>query len=68
MTEETLKTVDDIADPAERAVANGYKEAPPPSREERVKAAIEAIDHARNHNAQLDRLMVEDIKALLSGD
>lgn len=63
MTEET----EEHLDPMERAVANGFKEPDAPSKEDRVKAVITAIDHAIKHNSPIALAMREEIVALLAG-
>lgn len=61
MTETTAEMT-----PAERAIANGYVEPEPPSREERVTALIDHMEHARKHNSPVDPAMIAEMKALLT--
>lgn len=48
-----------------RAKANGYKEAPEMSREDRAKAIVAALEHAIQHNAPVTLAMVAEVRDLL---
>lgn len=55
-------------DPMAKAVANGYKEEPPPSLRARVEAMIASFEHAMAHNAPVTPAMMAEMKALLLGN
>jgi hypothetical protein len=63
MTEDTKEV--EYANPLDKAVANGFVEPDPPTREERIKAVITAVDHAMTHNAPMSIHTAAEIKALL---
>jgi hypothetical protein len=54
-----------IEDPAERAKANGYVEPPAPTREERVKALVDYVEHVHKHNSPMSKRMIAEMKDLL---
>lgn len=60
-----VKTEADIADPAERAKANGFVDPEPPSREERVAAVVAQLEHAMHHNSPIAILTLAEVKDLL---
>ena len=56
----------EYATPLDKAVANGFVEPDPPTREERIKAVITAVDHAMTHNAPISIHTANEMKALLA--
>lgn len=48
-----------------KAIANGYVEPVPPSREDRVKMLISDVEHAMANNAPIAPAMLAEMKALL---
>lgn len=66
MTDETTLTDPHahIADPLERAKAQGYTEPDEPSRDDRIRAVVEAIDHAHEHNAPISDHIVRELHDL----
>lgn len=58
----------DAYDPLAKAIAGGYVEPEPATREERVNALIGEVEHAMQHNAPMTAAMLTEMKALLLGD
>lgn len=56
---------EDTRTPMERAIANGYQEPEPPSREDRAKALIAHMEHAAKHNAPIGHVMLAEMRDLL---
>jgi hypothetical protein len=58
----------EIADPLERAKANGYVEPPESSKQDRAKALVHHVEHAMKHNSPISLHMLHELKALLGGE
>jgi hypothetical protein len=52
-------------DPMAKAIAGGYREPAPASREDRAKHLVAALDHAIKHNAPVTQTMLAEARDLL---